>query len=87
MAARESDLMMCYRIIFKCERFAIDIDGEKCSPCVKERGIDSVFRYEHKGRWLEFERFLRNVESASNKEVEEIKRFAKEYFTNKKVTL
>ena len=80
----ESDLMMSYRAFFNCERFAIEIDGEKCCPCVNERGIDSVFRYEYKGRWLEFERFLCNVESAGNKEVEEIKRFAKEYFTNKK---
>lgn len=82
LEALGSDLMIGYRVFVKCEKFAIDLDGEKCKPYVIERGIDCVFRYEHKGRWVQFERWLCNVESAGIKEIEEIKRFAKEYFKN-----
>lgn len=79
--------MIGCRIFFKCEKFAIGLDGEKCKPYVIERGIDCVFRYEHKGRWVQFERRLCNAKSASDEEVEKIKRFAKEYFTNRKSNL
>lgn len=82
LEALGSDLMIGDRIFFKCEKFAIDLDGEKCSPYVIERGIDSIFRYEHKGRWVQFERWLCNAKCANDEEVEKIKRFAKEYFTN-----
>ena len=87
MAVLGSDLMIGCRIFFKCEKFAIGLDGEKCKPYVIERGIDCVFRYEHKGRWVQFERRLCNAKSASDEEVEKIKRFAKEYFTNRKSNL
>lgn len=39
-----------------------------------------MFLYEYKDHWVKFERWLWNVESASDKEVEEIKRFAKGFF-------
>lgn len=75
---------MEHRRFFKCDRFAIEIDGEKCSPYVIEHGMECVFRYEYKERWVQFERLLCNVKNASDEEVEEIKRFAKGYFTNRK---
>jgi hypothetical protein len=74
-------LLIGHRTFYKCDRFAIEIDGEKISPFVSEHGAAGcVFLYEYKDHWVKFERWLWNVESASDKEVEEIKRFAKGFF-------
>lgn len=72
--------MLGYRTIFKCDRFAIEVDGEKCSPFIVEHGMECTIRYKHKGHWVQLERLPFNVESASDEEVERIKRFAIGYF-------
>lgn len=79
--------MIGYRTFFKCDRFAIEVDGEKCSPFVVEDGMECTIRYGHKGRWVQLEHMPFNVESASDEEVERIKRFAKGYFAKEKITL
>ena len=66
-------LLIGHRTFYKYDRFAIEIDGEKISPFVSEHGAAGcVFLYEYKDHWVRFERWLWNVESASDKEVEEI---------------
>ena len=76
--------MLGNRTIFKCDRFAIEVDGEKCSPFVVEHGMECTIRYERNGHWVQIERLSFNVESASDEEVERIKRFAKSYFVKRK---
>lgn len=76
--------MLGNRTFFKCDRFAIEVDGEKCSPFATEYGMECTLRYEHKGRWVQLERLPFSVESASDEEVERIKRFATGYFEERK---
>lgn len=67
----------------KLNRFAIEVDGEFCAPSVKELMDRCTFLYKHKERWISFEWWLCNVDCATDKDVEQIKAFAKGYFDNK----
>lgn len=69
--------MVGTRLFAKHNRFAIEVDGELCVPSVKELIDRCVFFYKHKERWLF------NVDCATDKDVERIKNFAKGYFDNK----
>ena len=42
--------------------------------------MECTIRYEHKGHYVQLEHMPFNVESASDEEIERIKRFAKGYF-------
>lgn len=75
--------MVGTRLFAKHNRFAIEVDGELCVPSVKEIIDKCVFFYKHKERWISFEWWLCNVDCATDKDVERIKNFAKDYFGNK----
>lgn len=68
------------RTFFNNDKFAIDINGEVCKPSIRENVDKCIFLYKHKEKWVEFERWMCGIESATDKEVESIKQFAKGFF-------
>lgn len=69
-----------HRTFFNNDKFAIEINGEVCKPLIRENVDMCIFLYKHKGNWVEFERWLCGIESATDEDVESIKRFAKGFF-------
>lgn len=71
-------------ISFDCDKYSIYVEGEKVTPYVIDCGIKGILRYEHKGKWIQIELFLFDIVDASDKSIEEIKRFANGFFNPKR---
>lgn len=72
-----------YKSVTNCNRYAIEVNGDKCIPNIVAYGMQCTFYYEHKEKRINFKWLLWNVENPTNEELENVKRHAKSLFKDK----